>query len=47
MKTRIYLRVAKTKKGAKVAVSMRPSREPVNGNKKYYPTVVVGLDPEE
>lgn len=48
MKTRIYLRVAKTEKKPKVAATLFPTNESLtNGSKynlKYYPTVLVALD---
>lgn len=47
MKTRIYLRVAKTGKRPKVSATLIAIREPLNNgtyNKVYYPTVLVALD---
>lgn len=47
MKTRIYLRIGKTKRGAIVKASTKPSSEAVytgSYNKKYLPTVLVAVD---
>jgi hypothetical protein len=49
MKTRIYLRVAKTenRKGYKVSAGSQPSNEPLNSgsyNTTWFPTVAFALD---
>lgn len=49
MIAKVYLRIAKTKKGIKVAASNKPNetpleRDPYGGQKKYYPTVSFGVE---
>lgn len=50
MKTTIYLRVAKTKKGAKCSASSKPNNEPLqltkgwnNSSKEFVPTVAFAV----
>jgi len=45
MIAKIYLRIAKTKKGIKVAASPRPNESPLFSDypRKYFPTVSFGI----
>jgi hypothetical protein len=49
MKTRIYLRVAKSSRGYKVMATTKPNNEPLynqgyRGGKDFLPTVAFGVD---
>lgn len=49
MKARIYIRVAKSNRGYKVAASVKPNNEPLytlgyRGEKDFLPTVAYGVD---
>ena len=48
MKTRVYIRIGKKSGKPKVAISLTPKSDSLDSgssyNKKYYPTVLIGLD---